>query len=379
MGENLKERFSALGERLKVGGSEMGRKMSAGMSSMSGKMKELFQGQNQTDKMVEEATNENMADPDWALNLEICDMINSERISSQDVVRSLKKRIMQKSPRVQFLSLVLLETCAKNCDKIFSEVSAERVLDEMVKMIEDPQTITANREKALVMIESWGESAQELRYLPVFEETYKSLKSRGIRFPGRDNESLAPIFTPPQTFVPRSPETVVVSEADAKEAFDVARNSVDLLSTVLTSSPQQEVLKDELTTTLVEQCRQSQSTIQRIVERVSNNEALLFEALNVNDEIQRVITKFEEMMQIPSSQSKPEPAMIPVSVEEEESPHALHEDALIRNRNSKPSNTHTTSDEAAMAHLDEMIFGKKGGTSEERGSRNQKDDDLIKF
>jgi len=28
-----------------------------------------------------------------------------------------------------------------------------------------------------------------------------------------------------------------------KEAFDVARNSIELLSTVLTSSPQQDVLK----------------------------------------------------------------------------------------------------------------------------------------
>uniref|UniRef100_A0A161XZ85 Uncharacterized protein n=1 Tax=Daucus carota subsp. sativus TaxID=79200 RepID=A0A161XZ85_DAUCS len=39
----------------------------------------------------------------------------------------------------------------------------------------------------------------ELRYLRVYEETYKSLRSRGIRFPGRDGESLAPIFTPPHS------------------------------------------------------------------------------------------------------------------------------------------------------------------------------------
>ncbi|XLT24161.1 hypothetical protein HN873_055453, partial [Arachis hypogaea] len=43
-----------------------------------------------------------------------------------------------------------------NCEKAFSEVAAERVLDDM------------------------------------------SLKSRGIRFPGRHNKSLAPIFTPPR-------------------------------------------------------------------------------------------------------------------------------------------------------------------------------------
>lgn len=88
----------------------------------------------------------------------------------------------------------------------------------------------------------------------------QSLKSRGIRFPGRDEESLAPIFTPPQS-VSRSSAGAGSGGFDAhardvtgflaedtspentKEVFDVARNSVELLNTVLTSSPQQEALK----------------------------------------------------------------------------------------------------------------------------------------
>lgn len=79
----------------------------------------------------------------------------------------------------------------------------------------------------------------------------KSLKSRGIRFPGRDTESLAPIFTPPRSA--SAPEldaslaqqiqhdTTPVQTFTAeqtKEAFDVARNSIELLTTVLSSSPQ---------------------------------------------------------------------------------------------------------------------------------------------
>jgi VHS domain len=80
-----------------------------------------------------------------------------------------------KHPMVQYLALVLLETCVKNCEKAFSEVAAERVLDEMVRLIDDPQTVVNNRNKALTMIEAWGESGDELRYLPVYEETYKVL------------------------------------------------------------------------------------------------------------------------------------------------------------------------------------------------------------
>lgn len=84
---------------------------------------------------------------------------------------------------------------------------------------------------------------------------FQSLKSRGIRFPGRDNESLAPIFTPPRSVsdseyntdfpqqIQRDIPVQSLTAEQTKEAFDVARNSIELLTTVLSSSPQQDALK----------------------------------------------------------------------------------------------------------------------------------------
>lgn len=81
------------------------------------------------------------------------------------------------------------------------------------------------------------------------------MRSRGIRFPGRDSESLAPIFTPARsTAVPepnpslaqqihREVPVISFSAEQTKEAFDVARNSIELLTTVLSSSPQQDALQ----------------------------------------------------------------------------------------------------------------------------------------
>lgn len=395
MSDNLMDKVTSLGERLRIGGSEVSKKMSAGVSSMSDKMKELFQGPNQADKIVEEATAETLEDPDWATNLEICDMINQEKVSSIELIRGIKKRIMLKIARIQYLALVLLETVVKNCEKAFSEVASERVLDEMVKLIDDPQTVVMNRNKALMLIESWGESSNELRYLPVFEETYKSLRSRGIRFPGRDDESLAPVFTParsvPEADVNASLEQHNVpvqgfSAEDSKEAFNVAKNSIDLLSTVLSSSPQQDVLQDDLTTTLVQQCRQSQFTVQRIIETAGDDEALLFEALNVNDEIQKTLSKYEDMKGTSTSPSVPEVATIPVAVEPEESPRAGKEDALVRRPAGSRGNSHGGQHDDMMDDLDEMIFGKKSGTSttsdvsgiEPKKPESAKDD-LISF
>ena len=92
---------------------------------------------------------------------------------------------------------------------------------------------------------------------------FQSLRSRGIRFPGRDNESLAPIFTPPRSVSASEPDDARLLdqlERDApvlsftaeqtKEAFDVARNSIELLSTVLSSSPQQDVLQVSISCSL---------------------------------------------------------------------------------------------------------------------------------
>lgn len=141
-------------------------------------------------------------------------------------------------------------------------------------------------------------------------------------------------------------------------------------------------LQDDLTSTLVHQCRRSQSTVQRIVETAGDNEALLFEALNVNDEIQKVLTKYEELKQPAAAPLQPEPAMIPVAVEPDESPRHTREDALIR----KPAGSRTPqggSNDDMMDDLDEMIFGKKGGEASDGGHDTKKQqpskDDLISF
>jgi len=213
-----------------------------------------------------------------------------------------------------------------------------------------------------------------------------------VRFPGRDNESLAPIFTPPRSVAEADIHANLPQQAfedvhvhtytaeETKEAFDVARNSIELLSTVLSSSPEQDALQDDLTATLVQQCYQSQHTIQRIIETVGDNEAVLFEALSVNDEIQKVLSKYEEMKQpMASEQAEQRPVVIPIATEHEDSTAAGTEDALVR----KPAAARARSggDDDILDDLDEMIFGKKGGSSSHEAPKkpDPKKDDLISF
>lgn len=130
-------------------------------------------------------------------------------------------------------------------------------------------------------------------------------------------------------------------------------------------------MQQDLTITLVQQCRESQSTVHRIIETVGNNESLLFEALQVNDEIHTVLSKYEELKKRNKkpnlSPRKPEPDMlIPVAIEPDESPH-FREDALIRKQPNSKTGVQGLSHDDMMDDLDEMIFGKKGGDTSQWG------------
>ncbi|ONK79616.1 uncharacterized protein A4U43_C01F8180 [Asparagus officinalis] len=304
----LGERLKIGGERLKTGGAEIGKKV-------SGKMKEILQGPSQEAKMVDEATADSLEEPNWGLNLRICNLLNSEEFDGMEVVRAIKKKISSSNDVSQRLSLDLLETCAMNCDKVFSEVASEKVLDEMVKMIENPQMLYANRRRAMQLIEAWGKS-EDLAYLPVFRQTYMSIKDRKLpsRVPGNGNSTSAfssvepgmdeheagfpdgyPFPTSDNQDTDFAYHGTALSVEEKKEFLVITRNSVDILSSMLNAETDKKPVKDDLMLSMVEKCKESEPIIQRVIESIDGDESLLFEALSLHDELQQVLSKYQEL------------------------------------------------------------------------------------
>lgn len=187
--DKLKLASSSFGERLKTGGAQMSRMVST-------KMKEILQAPTPESKMVDEATLETMEEPNWGLNLRICAMINTEELNGTEVVKAIKKKLLGKSQQSQRLVLDLLETCTSNCEKVFSEVASEKVLDDMMKMIDDLKTDQENRVKAIQLIRAWGES-EDLMYLPVFQQTYMvgvNLRSDALFFIFTGHDFISVLF-----------------------------------------------------------------------------------------------------------------------------------------------------------------------------------------
>ena len=87
-------------------------------------------------KMVEEATDEILLNPDYTKIMVVCDAVNSKLEAARDVCLALKKRAAVSNPKVQFYTLVLLESCIKNGGSTFHcELGqADGLRDELVKI-----------------------------------------------------------------------------------------------------------------------------------------------------------------------------------------------------------------------------------------------------
>ncbi|GMH02339.1 hypothetical protein Nepgr_004178 [Nepenthes gracilis] len=317
-----KSKLASIGERLSSAAPKMGRLVSLKVKEM----KDLLQTPTPESKFVDQATSSNLDSPDWGLNLRICALINSEELSGTEIVRTLKKKITSSDVMSQKLSLELLEACAMNCEKVFSEIASEKVLEEMVKVIENPQGERESRVRAMEMIRAWGES-EDLKYLPVFRQTYENLQQRGM--PSEEQDGTLPLIqdslesytgqqplSPPENYP--IPETEFngasgtilpyhygsLSLEEKKIFLEITQNSVEVLSSLLNSAVEPNLNKDDLMICMAAKCNELQPVLQMIVESTADDEGMLFEALNIHDKLQQVISKFEEMDQ-PSRESIP--------------------------------------------------------------------------
>ncbi|RAL39234.1 hypothetical protein DM860_002767 [Cuscuta australis] len=279
---------------------------------------------------VEKATSEFLMGPDWTMNIGICDIINSNHWVAKEVLRALKKRLLNKNPKVQLLSLTLLETMVKNCVHVIHVQIAERsILPEMVKIVKKTMD-TRVRDKILVLIDSWQEAfgGPGGKY-PQYYWAYRELKNAGVGFPPRACNS-APIFTPPVSHPTRKHlqlgyETPSESSSLAAQTENLSfptissmRSVLNLLAEMLQAvSPGDgaaTAVKDDVVVDLVERCRANHKKLMHML-TTTGDEDILAQGLELNDALQRVLAKHDA---IASGTFFPSPAVTEIKHESTE-------------------------------------------------------------
>ncbi|KAK3020881.1 hypothetical protein RJ639_047193 [Escallonia herrerae] len=283
---------------------------------------------------VEKATSEFLMGPDWTMNIDICDTINSNHWLAKDVVKAVKKRLQHKNPKVHMLALTLLETMVKNCgDYVHFQIAEKNVLQEMIKIVKkkanneptrgnhvkiripevkrDTETDMHVRDKILVMLDSWQEAFGGAGGKhPQYYWAYEELRRSGVEFPKRSLDA-APIFTPPVTHptlghaqagygMPSNSSTrldeAMASEIETLSSTSISsmRNVLDLLSDMLqaVNPSDSNAVKDEIIVDLIDRCRANQKKLMQMLS-TTGDEELLGQGLELNDSLQSVLAKHD--------------------------------------------------------------------------------------
>ena len=144
-----------------------------------------------------QATSDVLREPDWGVNVDMCDLVNSNfHRYGKDTVKALRLKLQKKTkPQTQYLALVALEMCMKNCGVMFhAKVIEKACLDETSKCGAARGGDARVKQKALALVQEWALQLQ----LPQYRAAFDELRRKGERFPPTELTSaeVTPMYTP---------------------------------------------------------------------------------------------------------------------------------------------------------------------------------------
>nr|XP_005898331.1 PREDICTED: target of Myb protein 1 isoform X4 [Bos mutus] len=253
---------------------------------------------------IEKATDGSLQSEDWALNMEICDIINETEEGPKDAFRAVKKRIVgNKNFHEVMLALTVLETCVKNCGHRFhvlvaSQDFVEGVLVRTILPKNNPPTIV--HDKVLTLIQTVFNSETQSGQNSVGTDTSHR---------GDSNQQTTPLHTsallPSDTPITPTPEQI----GKLRSELEMVSGNVRVMSEMLTElvPTQTEPADLELLQELNRTCRSMQQRVLELIPRIAN-EQLTEELLIVNDNLNNVFLRHERFERLRTGQTTKAPS-----------------------------------------------------------------------
>ncbi|XP_053707583.1 target of Myb protein 1 isoform X5 [Synchiropus splendidus] len=232
---------------------------------------------------IERATGASLPSEDWALNMEICDMINSLEEGPRDAVKAIRKRIVgNKNFKEVMLALTVLETCVKNCGYRFHILVTTRDFIEgvLVRSIiprNNPPLVLHDR--VLSIIQAWADAFRSSPDLTGVVSVYEDLRRKGLEFPMTELDGYSPVPAPKKVNTLKAELGVVRSN------LTTMSDMMSQLDPVTVKQADMELLE------LYTVCKDMQDRIVKIVPRLSE-EKLIEELLATNDEMNTAFSRY---------------------------------------------------------------------------------------
>lgn len=116
------------------------------------------------------------------------------------------------------------------------------------------------------------------------------------------------------------------------------------------------LLQEDLTVSMLEKCKQSQPVIKGIIESTTDDEGMLVESLYIHDELQQVISKYEQLEAAENSGRQPG-KMDPILYEEVEATQKSREELPVNSVVSKSEESEAA--QKLEGKLPEKLYSSK--------------------
>ncbi|XP_059931428.1 target of Myb protein 1 isoform X2 [Gadus macrocephalus] len=263
---------------------------------------------------IELATSSSLQSEDWALTMEICDLVNGSEEGPRDAVKAVRRRIVgNKNFKEVMYTLSVLEACVKNCGHRFHVLVSTREFIEavLVRAIiprNNPPLVLHDR--VLSLIQAWADAFRSSPDLTGVVSVYEDLRRKGLDFPvvQLDGNSTSnpearkslpvngalsiPPHRPPSQQDHRvfSPDQVKKLKADmggVQSDLTIMADMMSQLDPVTAAHTDVERLQQ-----LYLVCKAMQDRILEMVPRLSE-EQLIEELLAVNDEMNTTFARYQ--------------------------------------------------------------------------------------
>ncbi|KAJ2584760.1 ARF-binding protein [Coemansia sp. RSA 1836] len=185
---------------------------------------DMFKPPSRLQKMVDRAVGVERNEADLALNLDICELVNSKKGNyPHDAVFALLPYINGRSNKQAQLSLTLLDNLVKNCGHpVHYQVASREFLNELFRRFPEFQPSVPNplQYRILEFLQEWRVTlCHRSRYkddLQRINDMYSLLRRKGWRFPELESENVAVVLGPEDTL--KSREELEREDLEAMQA-----------------------------------------------------------------------------------------------------------------------------------------------------------------